>query len=282
MRIAYDIGMHDGADSRHYLQMGYRVVAVEANPELCALCAGSFAHEIAEGRLRILNVAIADRAGKREFWVSDRQSVWSSLDRSIASRDGSAARAITVDCMRFDDIIREFGVGEYAKIDIEGTDSIAVGQLTRAIAPAFLSVEFDHRNAGGQLGQLRALGYDRFKLICQNLGWLAISAGTLPLLRIAPRNALGGAVSRGVTLARQLQWRLRGMPLRHAASGPAGPLTDGRWIGFEEVAGLAEAVVALDARAGTAGLGWWFDLHACRGDSLAASGTGQRVADGVS
>ena len=282
MGIAYDIGMHDGADSRHYLQMGYRVVAVEANPDLCALCADSFAREIAEGRLRILNVAIADSAGKREFWVCDRQTVWSSLDRSIASRDGAAARAITVECMRLDDIIREFGVGEYAKIDIEGADGIAVGQLTRGIAPAFISVELDHRNAAAQLEQLRALGYDRFKLICQNLGWLAMSARTLPLLRRAPRSVLGGTVSRGVTLARQLQWRLRGMRLRRSASGPAGPLTDGRWIGFDATTALADTVVRLDARAGTAGLGWWFDIHACRGGAPGASRSGRRVADGVS
>jgi hypothetical protein len=34
MRTIFDIGMYDGAESAYYLQSGYRVVAVEANPEL--------------------------------------------------------------------------------------------------------------------------------------------------------------------------------------------------------------------------------------------------------
>ena len=32
----FDIGMYDGSDSRYFLDEGYHVVAVEANPELAA------------------------------------------------------------------------------------------------------------------------------------------------------------------------------------------------------------------------------------------------------
>ena len=31
-KLIYDIGMFDGADTRYYLNKGYKVLAVEANP----------------------------------------------------------------------------------------------------------------------------------------------------------------------------------------------------------------------------------------------------------
>jgi hypothetical protein len=38
--LIYDIGMHEGEDSKFYLLKGFRVVAVEAD---CALCEGAAA-----------------------------------------------------------------------------------------------------------------------------------------------------------------------------------------------------------------------------------------------
>jgi len=34
--LVFDIGMHNGDDTAYYLARGYRVVAVEANPSMCA------------------------------------------------------------------------------------------------------------------------------------------------------------------------------------------------------------------------------------------------------
>ena len=36
MALVIDVGMYDGADTAYYLSMGYRVLAVEANPALVA------------------------------------------------------------------------------------------------------------------------------------------------------------------------------------------------------------------------------------------------------
>ena len=37
--LIYDIGMHEGEDSEFYLLKGFRVVAVEADPDLCQAAA---------------------------------------------------------------------------------------------------------------------------------------------------------------------------------------------------------------------------------------------------
>jgi hypothetical protein len=57
--LIYDVGMHDGRDTAHYLRCGYRVVAVEANPELVAAAEKRFGDVIAAGRLTIVPKAVA-------------------------------------------------------------------------------------------------------------------------------------------------------------------------------------------------------------------------------
>ena len=61
--LIFDFGMHDGSDTAYYLRKGFRVVAVEANPELVAAGQSRFRAEIAEGRLTIVNKAIAEQPG---------------------------------------------------------------------------------------------------------------------------------------------------------------------------------------------------------------------------
>lgn len=48
--LIYDVGLHRGEDTDYYLQKGFRVVAVEANPQLVDECTARFAREIADGK----------------------------------------------------------------------------------------------------------------------------------------------------------------------------------------------------------------------------------------
>src|SRR6266542_6696103 len=57
--IAYDIGAHLGLDSAYYLQMGYKVVAVEANPVLCSYLRHKFCFEIQEKKFILIEAAIS-------------------------------------------------------------------------------------------------------------------------------------------------------------------------------------------------------------------------------
>src|SRR5262245_43578507 len=53
--LIYDVGMEDGTDTGFYLKKGFRVVAVEADPELASRARERFSDEIAAGRLVVLN-----------------------------------------------------------------------------------------------------------------------------------------------------------------------------------------------------------------------------------
>jgi FkbM family methyltransferase len=169
--LVYDIGLHDGADTAHYLREGSRVVAVDANPAMCAAAETHFRHNIHTGQLTIINRGLAEHKGQLEFWVCDDVSEWSSFHRDIASRNGAKHHATTVDCVPIMDIVDEFGVADYMKIDIEGNDRICIAGLTNAAAPPYISVEMDHARGDEDIQRLAELGYRGFKLICQNNSW---------------------------------------------------------------------------------------------------------------
>jgi len=61
--LIYDIGMHEGEDSKFYLAKGFRVVAVEADPLLCEQAADRLGQFIQSGQLTIVNRAIAPTRG---------------------------------------------------------------------------------------------------------------------------------------------------------------------------------------------------------------------------
>ncbi|MCZ2153852.1 MAG: hypothetical protein LC114_08145 [Bryobacterales bacterium] len=65
--LIIDVGMCDGADTAYYLFKGFRVIAIDADPILCEKASRRFADEIAEKRLEILNLGIAQ--GEQVLYV---------------------------------------------------------------------------------------------------------------------------------------------------------------------------------------------------------------------
>ena len=58
-RLVYDIGLHKGEDADFYLKKGFSVIAFEANPSLIEYCKARFQDAVREGRLHIIEGAIA-------------------------------------------------------------------------------------------------------------------------------------------------------------------------------------------------------------------------------
>ena len=94
-QLVFDVGVNDGDDTAYYLNRGYKVVGIEADPLLVEQLSGRFAEPIARGDLLLLNLGVADEEGEAQFWVSER-SIWSSFSRDMASRDGLSCHPITV------------------------------------------------------------------------------------------------------------------------------------------------------------------------------------------
>lgn len=162
--LIYDIGMHNGNDTAFYLACGYRVIAVEADPDLVAAAKNRFKDEIESKRLTILNIGIAEQPGTATFWINEVKSTHNSFNRETTAGDGDPVHSIEIQCQRLDQIILEHGIPFYIKIDIEGFDIVCCNQLSNDRKPEYISVEMSRIEL---LLRLRDLGYDRFKLITQ-------------------------------------------------------------------------------------------------------------------
>jgi len=172
--LVYDIGMHDGDDSAFYLAKGFRVVAVEADPELCASATDRFRSFIECGELTIVNRAIAEKAGPITLFrstVSGWSTVVEALNRDNLAR-GIAADSLVVDGITLADLVEAHGDAFYLKIDIEGMDHTALRSLVGIpVRPKYLSMETSFArwpklaSVRRDLVLLTSLGYDRFKII---------------------------------------------------------------------------------------------------------------------
>lgn len=208
--LIYDVGAHLGEDSDFYMKLGYRVVAVEAAPELAAKLRERFAGEIADGRFVLIEKVIAPTSGETDFYVNDRASVWGTAVTGWARRNervGAPSTLIRVPSVSFDQLLREHGLPYYLKVDIEGADMLCVEALAQFDGrPDYLSIESgegDWRSIVEEFGKLEQLGYRRFQIVRQ-----------------------------GQHQAGQFQ-PLSGPPIRYSftedASGPFGPHLPGKW-----------------------------------------------------
>lgn len=172
--LVFDVGAHKGEDSDFYLKLGYRVVAIEANPDLADGLRRRFAREIGEGRYVVVQKAISDTAGELTFYLNDKMSIWGTTDPKWAQRNrelGAASREIRVESIRFADLLREYGCPHYLKIDVEGADMLCVNGLRDVDRrPRYLSLESsktDWAELLAELDTLEALGYTRFAVVNQ-------------------------------------------------------------------------------------------------------------------
>lgn len=71
-QLVYDVGLFDGADTAWFLQQGFHVVAVDANPKFVDAAKEKFADAIEAGKLAIINAGLDDESGKNmTFYLAD-------------------------------------------------------------------------------------------------------------------------------------------------------------------------------------------------------------------
>jgi FkbM family methyltransferase len=160
-RLVFDIGFHNGDDTEHYLARGFNVVAVEANPELAEAGRRRFADAIGAGKLRLLNVGIAQEVGQSEFYLNRSRDVWSSFVPDIG-RAGGKFSVVSIPTTTLSTLQREFGTPYYLKIDIDGHEWICLRDLSDT--PQYVSVEAAHLE---YLAFLWSKGYRQFKVVNQ-------------------------------------------------------------------------------------------------------------------
>jgi FkbM family methyltransferase len=172
--LIFDVGAHKGEDSDFYLKLGYRVVAIEAHPILAANLRKRFSGEIRTGRYTLIEKAIGNGDEQITFYVNNTNSLWGTAYAHWVDRNrkmGSDAQAITVQSVRFADLLRTYGCPHYLKIDIEGADMLCVNALFASrCRPKYISIESTKTSWLDLLQELKTLerlGFTRFKVVDQ-------------------------------------------------------------------------------------------------------------------
>jgi FkbM family methyltransferase len=175
-RLIYDLGMHKGEDTEYYLKKGFRVVAVDANPDLCASVGARLSPYVQSGQLTIVNRAIGDGTGSVPFYTSDL-SEWGTISADWMERNARMGHPATgapmmVEMISFANLVADYGHPYFVKIDIEGHDMTAVRSLAATdVRPSYLSLEAEKISFGklrDEFHTLCEMGYNRFKLVPQH------------------------------------------------------------------------------------------------------------------
>jgi FkbM family methyltransferase len=162
--LIYDIGLNTGQDAEFYLKKGFRVIGIEANPEVAEVARRKLASF--GSRLTILQIGIGPHDGKLPFYVNRTHHEWSTFVREFADKEGSSFDEIVVPVTTLQSILQHYGTPYYMKIDIEARDMLALEQLGETDArPKFISVETGPNT--DWIDALARLGYVRFKLVNQ-------------------------------------------------------------------------------------------------------------------
>ena len=164
VKIIYDIGSNNGDDIAYYMLKANKVVAVEANPDLCKRISDRYSSEIKCGTLVVENCAVTDeKSGLIDFYISQANHVLSTLV-APSPQDRDKWKICRVEAVPIIDIIKKHGPPYYIKIDVEGHDESILKSLARAgVKPPFISAESHTLGVFTLLSE--QMNYRSFKLV---------------------------------------------------------------------------------------------------------------------
>ena len=156
--LIFDIGVGSGQDTYFYLNKGFKVIAVEADPIQFDHLQKTFADPIADGSLILINAVASNSTGATvSFYRNDVQQYTSSIN------PGNHSKEYQVSTVDYASLVDQFGTPHYCKIDIEGEDFNFL-PATSTMLPNYMSAELTSADA---IDKLYQLGYKRFKLVNQ-------------------------------------------------------------------------------------------------------------------
>jgi FkbM family methyltransferase len=144
--LVFDIGTNVGTYASALEELGARVIAVDANADSLRHIELTYPGK----RIESLHAAVGNQRGLVSFNICDSDDGTSAISspwlESLNERYGRTAqkwnRRVSVPMITLDDLVAHFGQPYYIKIDIEGSDGMALDGLTAQ--PPLVSFEF-HR-----------------------------------------------------------------------------------------------------------------------------------------
>ncbi len=236
-----------GKDTAYYLARGYKVVAIDANPNMIEEAKVRFQNALISKKLVLLNYAICDKDDQEVDFHISKTLGKSSLKYMISNREGLHNRTIRVKTRRLSSLMKEYGVPFYCKIDVEGYDAIALETLSDLGAlPRFISVETEclgkdetlsREDSLATLRNLYKLGYRGFKLIDQR-SLTELKPGIVYYKKRTLIDKLKRVLREHHILSPEFVKKVIGDEFEygfpHGSSGPFGDDLEGDWLDYKE------------------------------------------------
>ena len=284
--LIIDVGTHKGEDTEFFLKKGYKVVAIDADPNSIKYVSNKFSAELSANKLTALHYAIADKDDIFLDFNISGLSLWNSLKKSIADRNNLAKDSIKVECKTLRSILNTYGVPYYCKIDIEGYDELCLDSLKgSALLPTFISVESEcigeneiisEEQALATLFKLKELNYSKFKLVDQtSLEVLSPNSDFYDSAKLLSFKSPSISTKVRAKISKLLQLDTKPSSKRDelnkrfnhdfmiGSSGPFGNDLEGEWLDFE----TAKACLLKNRKdyfslPNAVSYGFWCDWHA--------------------
>jgi FkbM family methyltransferase len=169
MDVIFDLGANRGLNVSYYLLKADRVIAVEANPELCEVMNLAYANEISSGKLKVVNAVIVDEPVSEnkyvEFYISKSNDVLSQIAKPESEIDFRKVQLPSISVEKlFNENVSEGDFITHCKIDLEGFDyNVMKAMFDRNIFPNSISIECHEAKSFALL--LNSRKYVGFKLV---------------------------------------------------------------------------------------------------------------------
>ncbi len=165
--LCFDIGANIGLKSKIFLQLGAKVIAVE--PQVS--CVEILKKEL-EGKAIIIPKGVGAKNELKDFYVSNNMELssfninWVNALPGQAFGDTSIKQIEKIEIITLDDLIEEYGVPNFIKIDVEGYEAEVLKGLSRAFK--LLSFEFYVENDTSQLLQCLDVLESKYEVLLVN------------------------------------------------------------------------------------------------------------------
>ena len=169
--LAFDVGAHVGTRTRCWSGLGAKVVAVEPQPQMLSVLQRLFGKN---PNVSILGVGLADVPGRLVLHINTRNPTLTTLsgewvEAFESNPDIPAApfdAEVEVQVRTLDELIAEWGVPDFRKIDVEGfEDKVLMGLTTAIPALSFEAFPLDVERSLRCIRRLQTLGDYRYRTV---------------------------------------------------------------------------------------------------------------------
>jgi len=165
--VIFDIGANVGEKTTTYLKLGAKVICVEPQPSCVEVLFKKYG---GNANVVIVDKAVGDKSGKMYMNICSSASTISSLSSDWINKSRFCGKykwdqKIEVDVITLDELIKQFGIPSFCKIDVENFEYEVIKGLSNKIK--LLSFEcniefFD--NTIKCVNLLQKLGYKKFNI----------------------------------------------------------------------------------------------------------------------